>query len=276
VIRKLMLMLSLVMLSLFGISAQSLPEPLVEYSFNGTGSEVVSTGKYEFPLKLVTAKGDTDLHSRAGMGVSGQPNDRAFDNTKASRMGQRGTGYGRAVSQEKWLDVIGFQQSLTIQGWFKAENPFDAGAVLSVVPGVFDLRHTSNVQGVLRFMTYHKTLVNATSPPVYNRVGEWVFYAITWDGSKTKDNVKFYMGSTREAVRLISTASLDVPMEYDNNSHFFIGDTNVGDPNTNFTRPFDGYIDNVRVYGSEYDGAGILTLEQLEEIRTGDLALSAN
>ena len=266
-----LLSLLILCLAVSVVNAQNLPKPIVEYNFNGTGTEVVSTGIYEFPLKLVTAKGDTDLHSRAGMGVSGEPNDRAFDNSKASRMGQRGTGYGRAVSQEKWLDVIGFQQFLTIQGWFKAENPFDAGAVLSVVPGVFDVRHTSNVQGVMRFMTYHKTLVNVTSPPVYNRVGEWVFYAITWDGSKTKDNVKFYLGSTREAVRLISTGSLDVPMEYDNNSHLFLGDTNVGDPNTNFIRPFDGYIDNVRVFGSDKDTTGILSLEQLEQIRTGDL-----
>ena len=45
----------------------------------------------------------------------------------------------------------------------------------------------------------------------------------------------------------------------------------IGNERGSDNSPFDGYLDNVRVYGSQGDNSGVLTLTQLESIRAGDV-----
>src|SRR5205085_5209175 len=73
--------------------AHAVPSPIFEYRFNETGTSAASTGLDPSPLTFQNSSGViSDLHSAAGLGVSGQVGDRAFDNTASTAMGDTGTG----------------------------------------------------------------------------------------------------------------------------------------------------------------------------------------
>ena len=73
-------------------------QPIVEYLFNETGSIAESTGWDKTPLILKDKNGERDLHTEGGLGVSGSPNDRAFDNY----WWEKGSGNHGIAEQEKY------------------------------------------------------------------------------------------------------------------------------------------------------------------------------
>ena len=269
--RKLLFLLFSIILLSANSFALTLPEPLVKYLFNETGTEALNSGASSAPLKLYTIDGLTDLHSDSGLGVSGLPGDRAFDNSPATRMGSQGTGHGRGVTDADGIQLLGGTKDfVTVQGWFKADTILYAGAVIMFIPGMVDVRQTTGTRGVIRFMSDDTKLPSADSPAVYNKTGEWVFFAVTWDGTKETDNVHFYIGDRTTPVQLGGTATFAHPMKpKEVPLPLIIGDTNAGMPDKTFTRPFDGYLDNLRIYGAS-DASAILSLEQLEFLRKID------
>jgi len=102
------------------------------------------------------------------------------------------------------------------------------------------------------------TTSGSTSADI-NAAGAWVFVAVTYDGTLTSGNVKFYTGNAGTSVAQSGgTANLNGGTVTANADAFLIGkDGNANGP--------QAWMDDVRVY------TGILTSAQLETVRKANL-----
>ena len=263
-------MLLSVMVTFFTFSIFSMSgygkEPILEYLFNETGKYAYSSGSDDTPLVFMIANNvREDLHSTGGIGVSGASNDRAFDNYSWCEPFKAGI-----AEQEEISSTIPALKSLTIQGWFWMEktqgsyklpssgNPNPA----TLIRGPFMLDMTTGETEV--GLQFRVGTTRATSARSYGITKEWVFFAITYDKTKSINNVNFYRGTKTQPVTLVSTHTFDVDLRTDLNfklgGHFAASDG-----------MFYGFFDNIRLYGSKTDATGVLTLEELEIIRNKDL-----
>lgn len=86
----------------------------------------------------------------------------------------------------------------------------------------------------------------------------WVFMAVTYDGSLSSDNVRFYMGSPTGNVQQIGVVrSLGVGAAQSTTSALRV----AGTERTTLDRTPDAWLDDVRIYGE------VLSLEDLDVIR---------
>ena len=242
---------------------------ILEYKFDETGTTAPSTGSNVTAVTLRNSAGAaTDLHSADSLGVSGLTGDRAFDNTASSSMGGSG---GRADQAD--LVAIDTLTSFTLQGWFKTDGSTAIGGGSGSSQAVL-LHNTSGSGGsAAGFQLFgqqgdSKLAVDNgnASTSEYGDTQSWIFFAVTYDGSSTSDNVKFYKGSASSEVTLVATQTINKGQVNSDTSGL-----GIGNESGNNGSPFDGYLDNVRVYGSQGDNSGVLTLTQLESIRAGDV-----
>lgn len=243
---------------------------ILDYDFNqvtGGGTSAPSTGSTTTSLNLYDSAGtQTNLHGAAGSGVSGAAGDLAFDNSASTGMGSGGTG-GRAQSGN--ISTINSLQSFTLTGWFKTGSTTPIGAnafLINNQSGTTDgFRLYSGSTGSLA-LNVNGAAVTSSGASTYAATEAWVFFAVTYDGTLSSNNVKFYVGNTSAAASLNVTRSLAQGIASANSGGFALG--NVLNSNI---RPFDGYLDNISVYGSQTDGSGVLSLAQIESVRQADL-----
>lgn len=244
--------------------------PILEYLFNETGTTASSSGNVSIPLTLYNSLGaPSDLHTSAGGGVSGLSGDRALDLSSAVGMGTGYTGpYARHASDDDSIDTL---KSFTVTCWFKTAGTTKLTSYAQLVhtqaaadgPG-FNL-FGSSVPGVAQL---NVDGAGSTSPSaVYGTTGSWVFIAATYDGTLTTGNVRWYIGTSSSAVSSAGTSTLNRAATDSDVAALIIGNRLNG---TSPDRPFDGYIDNVRIYGSKMDASGVLTQSQLETLRQLD------
>ncbi len=240
--------------------------PLLVYLFNETGTAAPSSGSVSAGLTLTDVAGvPTDLHSADMGGVSGLPGDRSFDNTASTGMG--GAGVGGGAHQAGDLLAIDVFSSFTLQGWFYASSVMNNAARL------FD--NGSSTAGWLLWGNngtlglYVDGVVLYPGNNLYNQTAEWIFFAVTYDGTLTSDNLKFYRGTkTTPVIQIGATLSMTVGSVNDSAVPLSVGNTSVANGSI---RPFDGYLDNMRVFGADSGNSGVLALSQLETIRLNDL-----
>ena len=188
------------------------------------------------------------------MGVSGMPGDRAFDNTASTGMGK---GYTGGVGEVP-AATIGTLESLTFQCWFYVATPID-----NLARFLEDTRLTLTANAGSLTLQVNGTSV--TSSAAYGQTNQWVFFAVTYDGSKTANNVVFYMGTkTSPAV------PVELPLSLNGGSVIQDHILAIGNYNNGNIRPLDGLMDDVRLFGSATDGSGVQTQAQLEAIRQGE------
>ena len=243
----------LLVCSSFGL-ATTLPSPIVEYKFNETGNSAPSTGSEKIPLRLVS-KTDRELHSGEANGVSGIPEDRCFDNswwTDASV----DHGFGEHEINSDTVDGL---KSATWQGWLQYSALLNQGQRIFEKGSYIVLMRNNTLK-----LTVAGTEV--TSSADYNILNEWVFFAVTFDADSTTNNVKFYVGTKGQQVKLVSSHTLNKEIT-PNTRSLKVGAWGQG------TGPYKGLMDNLRIYGSKADNTGVLTLEQLEALRIQDYAL---
>jgi hypothetical protein len=104
---------------------------------------------------------------------------------------------------------------------------------------------------------------DAGAPP-----GNWQFFAVTYDATRTPAEVNFYFGTPDQAATLDATVAYDRgPVGED------IGSLAVGHFNS-YTRSegladrmFRGLIDEIRVFGSSMDASGALSHEEIRTIQ---------
>jgi hypothetical protein len=187
--------------------------------------------------------------------------DRAFDNTASTGMGSGGTG-GRAT--QLYDEPVDGLLSLTLQGWFKAESTVGSNARLFAKQG--------SGTGFLFLAPSGGTLsleINGSSSTMssaqFSEVGQWIFFAVTYDGSTSANNVKFYKATPTNGVTLVETRTLNFGRVVTNSSPVTFANAN------GLQRPIDGLLDNLRIFGSKTDNRGALTAAQLEWFRNKDI-----
>jgi MYXO-CTERM domain-containing protein len=263
-------MATVAMLPLFSVSGA--PAPILEYRFNDTpGTTAASSGSSATGVGFLNSAGSSVNLYVADQGVFGL-GDGAFNNSASTAMGNAGTG-GRATTGGAVSAIDGLT-SFTLQGWFKTAGSTGIGRDAQLINfGSWNLRaQGDSVTGNLDLQVTGTSILDAQSTGAfntngtYNQTQAWVFFAVTYDGSLSSSNVNFYQGSQAGAVTLVSTRTLNAGPPVSTSASFGIG--NVANDST---RPFDGFLDNIRVYGSKTDGTGVLTLSELETVRQFDL-----
>jgi hypothetical protein len=260
------------------------PVPIVRYEFNETGNAPGSSGSERRPLKMRDDAGTKlDFHTPDEDGVSGLPGDRAFDNSGASDHGSVASaatnGFRADQSDNGAVDALA---QFTISGWFRTETTSTlAGKTPRLVinhdgeSGAngdgFNLQFFSDFDGDLKLEIDDTTGggVNSTGT-AYAAKQKWVFFAVSYDGNTSTNNVKFYRGFSNDTeagggagsanVVLVTTTSLNRGPVDAESVGLVVGNRAGGD------RPFDGRLDEIRIDGSLLDTA------TLEAVRVGALA----
>ena len=233
--------------------------PLLQYRFNETGTTATNSGTASATLQFSNSAGNLDLHSADGGGVSGLPGDRAFDNSASTAMGSAGVGGKGEQAHVADTDDL---KSLTLQGWFNAQEVIDN--VARIVDN--QIGNTSFlILGSAGGLNFEINNVSSKAGS-FGDVGTWVFFAVTYDGTTSTNNVHFYKGTRTSAVALVSTGSLSTGTALGNTSPLEIGNWH-----DTWDRPFDGLLDDLRVYGAKSDASGVLSLSELESLRTQDI-----
>lgn len=206
-------------------------------------------------------------------GVSGLPGDYAFNNTTNGMGTLAPSNASRGIIQNSDSLFTGLQ-SFTVTGWYKA-NTLPGASARMLEAGNVTILFQDNGPGnttfrvVVRSDSTSNVIAENTvqgDPAFINT--DWTFFAITFDGAF----VNFYGGSTENDVALIGSP---VAMSLADGSIAAVAtpiNPVLGNSNSSNRRPFDGLMDNFRIYGSDADGSGALSLGDLQALRSGDLA----
>ncbi len=107
--------------------------------------------------------------------------------------------------------------------------------------------------------------------------GEWVFFAITYDGTiATGNNMRFYVGTTDAVAAMTNEATTGTQRGLINKNlgqYVIVGNYGIG--SVHGANSFNGLLDNIRVFSSYTDGSGALGLNDVELYRQIDLGLIA-
>lgn len=251
------------------VTCNILASPIIEYNFNDTGTSTLSTGTDTAVMVLKDSAGTwSDLHSASGLGVSGESGDRAFDNTASTGMGSAGIG-GRGddyVGDDSAIDGL---MSFTIQGWFKTDGVV-IGGNCRVIENFYSNKgfYIQASSGQL-YLSVDSGAAGSGSSSDYNQINTWTFFAVTYDGTQSASNLNFYVGYEGSQVQLVSTQTLDMGQVDDDVAALAIGNSRYSA--AAYSRPFDGYLDNMRIFGSKTDASGVLDQQSLEVIRATDV-----
>jgi len=239
---------------------------LLNYNFNGSGSTAANGGSAS-NATLTYYSGAA--YSSAGSGLSGAGGDTALNNTGAAGMGTLGNSAAGASTATKSVD-LGTLGSFTIAGWYKAETTPGAGGKL------FELYYGTNsaitliAEGGDRLalnIAGSSTGNNSTQQTGYSATGSWVFFAMTYNGTTSTNNLSFYIGNstslTAAGTRSIAGTSIAFGMTG-------IGVGNGYNNGGAANRPFDALMDNVSFYGAA-DSSGALNSTQLDAIRLSSI-----
>jgi hypothetical protein len=96
----------------------------------------------------------------------------------------------------------------------------------------------------------------------------WTFLCLTYDGTKTTDNLNLYAGTDQSSVALVQTFSSTKGQLLSYNDFVMF----VGNMTKCANRPFVGFIDELRIWsGQEQNLEGVLSIDELEQVRLWDI-----
>ncbi len=214
--------------------------------------------------KTLDASGQAaDLRGEPGSGVDG----RAFDNTGSSTMGgnNQHPGEGGQVKIANGSELLAGAKSFTLQGWYRTQEGEKPGNYARLLASARVSSYFDSAKGKGLVISVNRD--HCLSPDgAYRLPGEWVFFAITYDGTKDSDNVCYYVGSARAEVRLVGRDSMAAGEVSTSGSSqaMIIGNVGSGD------RPFDGLLDNFRLWVDKGGTGAVLSKSELEQVRKSD------
>lgn len=235
---------------------------LSDFCFNESGTYATNGGFITESLVLRRPDGQiTDMHTAEGGGVSTLIPDRAFDASTTPGMGDGYVGCRAvALSDNKQLDSL---KSFTLCGWIHPKYFLQNNARILYNGSDFILAAAdgSNSKDLALIINGNST---ETTGDLYGNVNEWLFFAVTYDGTRTTDNVVFYKGMHTNVVVPVSTNTLNQGTTPNDSVKLFLASRETGNV------PFDGLMDNIRIYGSKYDDNGLLSIDDLITLQAKD------
>jgi hypothetical protein len=244
-----------------------------------TTTALSSPGGYVFDLQ--DAAGSAAALQNV-VGVSGNVGDYAFNGSAATGMGSGDTG-PRAVYNSAGANpdlATGSLASFTISGWYRTDvgqQLKDLARLLGSSTMTLQGGGSANTELTLSFTSTAgaKSTGSTSFSTAYSPIATWVYFAVTHDSNITGGpNTFFYAGSQSSSVSLVNSATISSPAPW-------VGWTTASDgpvwanahASAGGIRPFDGYLDDLRVYGESTGGGGALSLAALETGRLESLAV---
>lgn len=221
--------------------------------------------KYDFDSGLTsgTLSGKATIGAD-DTGVTGVSGDAALDNTASTMSGSGGGTYYNYSD-----GALGTLTSFTVTLWFKTDGQQAKGATRLFDNGsqllAFDGADTGASQK-LTFNSGSNSGVIQLSNSVLATAGDWVFVALTYNAD-TK-SVSLYAGTEKSAslVSVTGSSSLGaINWGSDPTAKLMFG------ANTSNGRSLDGWLDNIKFYGSASDGSGALDSEMITSIWKADM-----
>lgn len=243
--------------------------PLLEFRLNEARGEYRNSGILNISLSPV---GLYQQHGEPGSGVSGQRNDRAWDSSANPTQGVGDiTNDSALVSQSQAFNFDNIEK-FTMTFWYKtnqyitrdaavrffmkadrATTPVNEGVVLRANHGRLELR-AGGQRGDLAHSEFVVTSNRFSEGEGYNRIDEWVFVALTWDGS----TLMFFVADTENPLSYAGGGSMPTRI---NPTSFPLVLANT----RSFNRGLAGFMDNFRFY----DRA--LPTREIEQLRQRDV-----
>jgi len=164
-------------------------------------------------------------------------------------------------------------RSLTICGWTRPTRRAAGHAGnhlafnLNHAREGFDLVHLRD--GRLRLgINEWPAQVDNDSSPHRIKLGKWVFFAVTYDGTKQSDNVHWYFGDPRAPATLDRTTSYAAGPTASDSGPLTIGNYNRTICHHPTKHQFQGQLHGVRIFGSRTGPDGALSLETIRRLQT--------
>jgi hypothetical protein len=222
-----------------------------------------------------------NLYGANQSGVSGLAGDYAFDNSGSSRMGGSGAvnggsaGYGGMAQVANGSNLLDGATSFTLQGWYNgASTPTNYARLIEIgTLGVWFQVDSgvTKLQSSARINTTNSTAqVIASTDASLFQAGVWTFFAVTYDGISGTANL--YGGTDSTAVSLLATSTFLTGVVATGSNQALTIANSTGNSNQ---RPFDGLLDDFRIWGDATGSAAALSLAQLEAVRLADITHSA-
>jgi hypothetical protein len=236
--------------------------PVLRYTFDDAGPAYFaapSSGSTSAYLFTTNSPVISHIRNAPVTGPSGQSSDYVLDlHTSASGMGQAGsfgTTDGNFPTQ---------YHSFTLSGWFYNASGAVGGNGATLIDDSrggsgFDLGFTSSSSSYDLSLTVNGSATASTTGNLYGASNSWVFFAVTYDGTISSNNVQFYVGNTT-SLSLAGAFSLGAGST-DPLNFLYVGNSMTG------SSVFDGYLDDLSLYGGT--GAdGALSFGQIDTVRT--------
>lgn len=279
-------LLAAAVLSASALDAQSL---LYEFSFNnpaeGTTTSstapAASTASFTDYVEVGSStRVAANLHGANQSGVSGLSGDYAFDNSGSTKMGGSGAvnggtaGYGGMAQVTNGSNLLNGSTSFTVQGWYNgATAPTNYARLIEIGTlgiwfqldgGVTTFQMSARINNPA-----NPAQILGTTDASMKQANVWTFFAFTYDG--VTGDARLYGGTDSASVALLASATFATGVIATNTNQALTLGNSTGNSNQ---RPFDGLLDNFRVWGEAEGSSGALGLAQLEAVRLADLSNS--
>ena len=174
---------------------------------------------------------------------------------------------------ERPLTLLEGLRSFTIAGWAKAES-LDIGKGgnriafnLNYNRAGFDLVHHRDGRLRLAVNSWPDRVENDSSKGKI-RVGEWVFFAVTYDAMAARDNVGWHFGSPDSPATLDRRTTHAAGPTGAGSGTLTIGNYNETIHRHGTDRQFRGTLHGLAIYGSRFGPSGALDLERIRRLQT--------
>jgi len=209
------------------------------------------------------------------------------DNSPAVLHGKIGRGGDGAYdfgdgSPWKWISVgdkpigeLEGLQSFTILGWARPTSlKIGKGGNriafnLNYNRSGFDLVHHADGRLRLAVNEWVDRARNDSSPGKL-RVGKWVFFAVTYDGTKSGDNVRWYFGDEASDAAFDKATSYSRGPTGKGSGTLTIGNYNESIHRHGKDRQFRGKLRGIKIFGSRIGTGGALTLTEIRKQQRED------
>lgn len=177
----------------------------------------------------------------------------------------------------KWIsvgegptDALEGLRSFTILGWVRPSS-LEVGSGgnriafnLNYRQAGFDLVHLADGRLRLAINEWPDGVKNDSSPSRI-KVGQWTFFAVTYDATANRDNVHWYFGGTERVAQLDRATSYAVGPTGSGSGPLTIGNYNETIHQHGKDRQFRGALRGIRIFGSRISPRGALGLEDIRQ-----------